>query len=197
MLTAGLGVHATALLLTRRLTTSGIDPTVAAEIVKLAGRPARPPGRVPAHGQAGAVQRKLEATLRAAFLVNAARRLEQAYKAGDFKHGLQLERSWLAAHIDAARLRSVAAERVDATAVALGYHAGTGPVQLLGWHLGVTGKHTTACLAAAGHNFDPAIRPRIGYPGTVHPRCGCWPGPPYPGATTVDTATSRLPADAD
>jgi hypothetical protein len=73
--------------------------------------------------------------------------------------------------------RELAAARVDSAAMLYG--------RLLGWNTVVDSHTTPDCLAADGRNFYADKMPRIGYPGTVHATCRCYPGQPFPGAGMV------------
>lgn len=84
------------------------------------------------------------------------------------------ERRYYGAHLEANWQRATAAIRVDQASWAYG--------DVLGWNA-VHDAHTSAeCRAADGKNFLAAVMPAIGWPGSVHPHCRCYPGPAHIGA---------------
>lgn len=129
--------------------------------------------------------REVERTYRAAYLLNAARRLARALREGEFPQAVQKERNYWVRHLDAQDRRAVAAGRVDNAAAAFG--------PLLGWYARNDERTTAECRAANGNNFRVDVRPTIGYPGTVHPYCRCEPGAPHEGGKMVDRATRGVP----
>lgn len=146
-------------------------------------------GRLPASartptGPAGKITRDAEVDFRSAYIATAATRL-QARRSDPVK-ALRAEKRYFSAHVAAVRHRAAAAGWVDSAA------AINGPT--LGWYLGPPFRHTPVCRAAAGHNFSALHAPVCGWPGTTHARCACYPGPPFPGAGTVDAAVRRLVA---
>lgn len=123
--------------------------------------------------------RRSELTYRAAYLLNAARRIHADLRAGrSIGQAMGRERTNWAAHLDARDRRMVAAADIDVAAKAYG--------DLLGWYSMDDARTSEECRLAGGHNFHVGARPLIGYPGTVHPNCRCRPGMPYDGAKTVD-----------
>lgn len=123
--------------------------------------------------------RNAEVTYRAAYLINAARRIHRDLRAGKSLHGaMTRERVNWVRHLDARDKRAVAAGDVDAVGKAFG--------QVLGWYAVGDERTSAECRLADGHNFVVGSRPVIGYPGTVHPNCRCRPGAPFEGAKFVD-----------
>ena len=125
---------------------------------------------------------------RATYLLNAARRLTTALKAGQLSQGLRQEGAYLRAHMEASAKRELAAQAVADEVTRQNQQSGgqsgasDSGSTMLGWY-SVRDENTTAdCRAAHGKNFNPARIPLIGYPGTVHPHCRCKPGPAHPGA---------------
>jgi hypothetical protein len=113
-----------------------------------------------------------EAVYQSAYLVNAARRLTMNPDA-------LAERVILARHLNAAKVRREAAERIDRMSLRFG------PV--LGWYARLDSRTTSECRRASGNNFPAARPPRIGYPGTLHGgACRCVPGPMHRDGRTVD-----------
>jgi hypothetical protein len=139
-----------------------------------------PPDPLEATGPAQAQVFSMNRMRRAQYLVAASRRITAAL-ADARSHGqsqvkalaaaVSAERRYYALHIAAIQHRSMAAARVDSAAAIYG--------PLVGWYT-VRDAHTTReCLAADGRNFYAGYQPLIGYPGTVHPRCRCFPGRPH------------------
>jgi hypothetical protein len=126
-------------------------------------------------GPALAHTRRTGMPRRAAYLLAAARRLNQG---GD----VEAERRYLGQHLDAERSRVEASQRVDRAS------AEHGPV--LGWKARMDDITTAACRAANGADFQADHPPRlprtedghelVGFPGTLHGgSCRCIPGPPW------------------
>jgi hypothetical protein len=117
---------------------------------------------------------------RAAYLVNAVRRLAPAVASGDVDRIVRAERAedrYFAAFLEAERRRGVAASAV--ALVASQYGIGPDGELLLGW-LAVRDNRTSAdCRWAHGRNFNALVAPRLGYPGTVHLECRCRPRRPW------------------
>lgn len=118
---------------------------------------------------------------RAAFIIRALGRIA---KAPDKKKALALELKWWKAHLKANERRKTMARRVDWARGRYG--------DLLGWYAKMDDRTSAECRAAHGRNFHALQPPVIGYPGGVHLRCRCVPGPPHPGAKMVnDSLTVR------
>lgn len=134
---------------------------------------------------------RAEPLYRAAYLLNAAKRLGKAYahppaaKPGEappspqeaLQHALEVERRHLISHTQATRQRSSAAAAVDTAARTYG--------PLLSWVAQLDDRTTPDCRKAHGKNFRVTSPPRIGWPGSVHPTCRCRPGPPRDGAPVM------------
>jgi|SRR5579859_5769739 len=152
-----------------------------------------PPDPLGAHGPAQRRIFTLNVVRRAQFLVAAGRRITADLTAARSHSentgnvldlAMARERRYYAQHIAAISHRSLAAARVDSAAMMYG--------PLIGWYT-VHDAHTTPdCLAADGKNFWAGQPPLIGYPGTAHPRCRCWPGRPHPGGKLL--ASARMAA---
>lgn len=146
-------------------------------VSQLAGRPTVQP-------EPGTAQRvALDAAelYRAAYVMNAARRTQQRIDAGMTPlQAVQAERRTTQAHMEAQGRRFEMANRVDHQAIL------TGP--LIGWYSTLDSRTTPECKAAHGRNFKLDEPPRIGYPGSVHMRCRCKPGPPHRTTRLVDRA---------
>lgn len=121
---------------------------------------------------------------RAAFIINALRRIA---KAPDWKIALKRELDFWKAHQRASKRRVTMARRIDAARRLYG--------DMLGWYAVMDNRTSAECRAADHRNFSALQPPVIGYPGTVHPHCRCIPGPPIPGAKLVDDSTTVRGAD--
>lgn len=110
----------------------------------------------------------------AAYVVNAARRVQAQVDAGVPRElAVEKERRIYWQHRAASDRRLVVAVRIDTAANTFGNE--------LGWYAVVDGRTDSKCKQANGGNFSALRMPQIGWPGTVHPRCRCTPGPPHPG----------------
>lgn len=136
-------------------------------------------------------QKRQNLTRRAAYLINAARRMATAlvtsrHDPGALTRAVDAETRHLRAHVDAVARRQRAAVRV---AEALKTERGKGEQPefdlLLGWYAVLDSRTSPDCRKANGKNFDPLRPPAIGLPGTVHPHCRCKPGPSHPTSQTV------------
>lgn len=124
---------------------------------------------------------------RASYLAAASRRMTSAARMGPEAQAraVAVERRYLEQHLAADAGRMAAARAVGATARQIVKKARRDPVGstwngLLGWYAVMDDDTSAECRKAHGRNFDPTRIPPIGLPGTVHPRCRCRPGPPFP-----------------
>jgi len=117
---------------------------------------------------------------RASFFLHAARRVQAAIVAARSKDepvmaairdALTAEKRYLGLHVEASRQRVAAAAAVDGMAATHG--------DLLSWNAVLDPRCTPECRAADGKSFHAGRPPAIGYPGTTHPKCRCYPGPPH------------------
>lgn len=109
---------------------------------------------------------------RATYTLEAARRIDASIKSGTpAASALQEERRFFLLHRQAADRRMEMARKVDIARERFGDE--------LGWYAKKDSRTTPECKAAHGKNFSALVMPRIGYPGTVHPRCRCLAGPPH------------------
>lgn len=182
---AALGVAVTApaavALLTKLYLQAGISKLVlhaTAEVVM-----SMPPEVTGIAGPATAQIDRLNRVRRAQMFLSIARRLQADVRqarshnqsiAKALLDAVGRERRYYGQHREAMWSRSKAAMAVDMAAMQHGL--------LLGWHAHDDDRVTPDCLAADGKNFRADRMPRIGFPGTVHPRCRCTPVKPYPGA---------------
>src|ERR1017187_8172860 len=93
--------------------------------------------------------------------------------------GLARERRYYSMHTAAMWNRATAAGKTDMEAAVHG--------DLLGWNAMDDAKTSAECRAADGKNYHASAMPVIGYPGSVHPHCRCYPGPAHPGAPLLSS----------
>jgi hypothetical protein len=146
-------------------------------------------------GQTGPVraQQSEEAYYRAAYLIEAAKRMQISLYADRAlppdeaaRNAIRDEERYRQMHERARQNRMAAAVDVAKIASDIGS-------DLLGWMAHPDDKVTPECLAADGCNFSIDQRPLIGWPGQPHGgTCRCIPVPPYAGRPTVDEATKHL-----
>lgn len=156
-------------------------------------------------------QRDSEAFYRAAYIVNASKRIQaeidkavaesavaasrargdaevaaHAAAAAALRDASRRERAYELAHERARRRRMEAAVQVAEAANRWG--------MTLGWHTHRDDRTTPECYAAHGTNFRADVPPVIGWPGTLHGgTCRCRAGRPFRGAVTTDDATGFGP----
>lgn len=136
--------------------------------------------------------RDREVYMRSAYLANAAKRMQRGLDAGlDKREVLKSEQRHYLAHEKARRQRLEAAAQVQVSGKSYGVQDEDGSVWL-GWYHNPFLDNDAECLAASGHNFDAAKGTVIGFPGSVHPGCGCYAGPMHIGAGTVDEALRKV-----
>lgn len=64
--------------------------------------------------------------------------------------------------------------------------------QLLGWYLDPSLNNDAECIAANGNNYYARTGTVIGWPGSVHPNCGCTPGPPHANGGMVNDVINQM-----
>ena len=150
---------------------------------------------VPAAGTVGAASERtasLNLARRAQFALASAGRVQQAMTSARSHGGdmhaaataqLVLERRYFQQHLDAIRVRAIAAMRTDMAALEYG------PV--LGWHATLDSHTSAECRRANGRNYYAAEMPAIGFPGAVHLACRCRPGVAWPGGRLLTTTAPR------
>jgi len=111
---------------------------------------------------------RLNVVRRAQYLARAARRVSSA---SDVAGGVRTEWGYFQAHRRASENRRMAASTVAQAEERFGPE--------LGWYAKMDSRTSAECRSANGKNFRAGVPPRIGYPGAVHPRCRCRPGPPH------------------
>lgn len=129
---------------------------------------------------ARSVARK-EIFYRAAYLLNAAHRVEK-----DTRGGENLQEA-VRDELPNFRLHEAARAARLQNAVGIAWRSNRFG-RLLGWYLNPLLDNERECITASGHNFYADEGTVIGYPGAVHPRCGCNAGPPIAGAGLVNDA---------
>lgn len=116
---------------------------------------------------------------RAAYVVKAAGRMQQVLDdGGNLGDALRKEAANFEAH------RAARRKRLDAAAATASNAEMFGP--LLGWYRNHMLDSDIDCRVADGHNFYASTGTVIGYPGSVHPNCGCTSGPPHEQGGIVD-----------
>lgn len=182
-LTAAAALHAVAALLKPRQ----IDRR--AMLVALLVVMEMPPETTGVAGSATLNASRTNLIRRAQFALNASKRLTRdvfdARARGEgirtaLAAGMARERRYFGQHRDAIWQRSMAAMNVDMAARDYG--------DLLGWRTVLDSRTSADCRAANGKNFYASSPPLIGYPGSVHPHCRCYAGPPRIGARMLPSA---------
>jgi hypothetical protein len=157
---------------------------------------AMPPEQTGVAGSATMNASRTNLIRRAQFALAAARRLTkdmiEARSRGEstlkaLAAGMARERRYFGMHRDAIWQRAQAAMQVDMAAWTWG--------DMLGWNTVLDSRTSADCRAANGANFRASSVPLIGYPGSVHPHCRCYAGPPRIGARMLPS-TSPEPAMA-
>jgi len=130
---------------------------------------------------------------RAAYIANAAHRMQKAMNEGASpEEALRRESTYYKAHEHARKGRLEAVSQVQTAA----RHWGEGNERgtLVGWYLDPLLHNESECIAANGHNFYAEEGTIIGLPGSVHNNCGCYAGPPWEGASLVNDALRNVVA---
>lgn len=172
--------------------TSVLDHVNAALAKKGKARPRPPAEPAPSRivRQNGAAD---TAAARAAYLVNASKRVGAAYSSSDntiIEEANSAEDRYLAQHKAAVAERDRAV-KVVAKQVAGRKRDGNNEV-LLGWYAHISQQTCARCLKADGRNFDALLPPPIGLPGTVHPHDHCLPGPAHDTTDRVEDVDPGL-----
>lgn len=192
ILIAGYTLEKTIKLLAKLLSPFGITAAAIRPALSLAHTAHMPNARLKAHGLAEGSSLTTQARYndlyyRAAYILNASRRIQADLKQGKpLRVALSDESLHYRQHEQARRGRLDAAARVTKAAKMFG--------PLLGWYLNPLLNNEAECIAANGHNFYAHEGTVIGFPGSVHPHCGCKAGPPIPGAAMVNDILSNVTA---
>lgn len=140
---------------------------------------------LPHSGSAMQVARGQELYFRAAYLVRAARRMQEDIAEGKpIRTALAQESLHYRQHEAARKGRLNSVAKASKAAEMYG--------DLLGWYLNPLLNNEIECIHADGNNFSAAEGTVIGYPGAVHPNCGCAAGPPIEGAGMVNDAVASI-----
>lgn len=132
-----------------------------------------------------------EVFYRAAYLANAAHRLQRSMNSGaSQRQALRQERAYYHLHEEARKGRLHAAAQVQRAADLFGIPDDRGT--LIGWYLNPLLHNEVECITANGNNFYAEEGTVIGLPGSVHNRCGCYAGPPIEGAGMVNDAVKKI-----
>ena len=148
----------------------------------------------------GTAQRNMVTTnaiRRAAYVVSATRRI--AHEIADAKsHGeseeqglseaVSRENVYFLQHVNADAERIASATTLDAVSAQYG--------DIVGWYANDDERVTPECREANGKNFRVSDPPAIGYPGSTHVSCRCYPGPPHPGAEMLASPSAPILAIA-
>lgn len=130
---------------------------------------------------------------RAAYIANAAQRIQRDMNAGATEaQALNREAPYYRAHENARKGRLEAVAQVQTAARHWGMQDGRGT--LLGWYLDPLLKNEIECITANGHNFYAEEGTVIGLPGAVHNNCGCYAGTPHWGAGLVNDVMKNVVA---
>lgn len=136
-------------------------------------------------GIAEAAENESAPTWRAAYMLAAARRIDERMGRGQtLEQATAAESTYAQMHVDAQRRRREAAQAVDAAADVYGLQ--------LGWYANGDERTTPECAWANGRNFMADRRPVFGWPGAVHPRCRCTAGLAFPNGRLLYVAPARL-----
>lgn len=207
-LAVGASIAATAATLAALLVGFAVTKEIAGAILSIMDHPKSFPA-LPNARRGAAMRTALdERRMRAWFLVNSSRRVVTRVRTArasggtspgpgggggaggtpsareSVREALETERRYWQQHLGAQRKRREAADVVDAAVAVHG--------ALLGWYSQEDSRTSPECRAAQGSNFRVSQRPAIGWPGSVHPRCRCKPGPPFATSRTVDSTTARF-----
>lgn len=121
---------------------------------------------------------------RASYILHAAERIEKDVVAGKaVQDALADEKAVFRKHESARRGRLGAAARVGKAANMFG--------DILGWYLNPALDNEPECIAADGNNFRASEGTILGWPGAVHPNCGCSAGPPHATGISVNEAVRK------
>ena len=190
VLAAGYTAKKTLGLLLNILTPYGVTKEVLIGVLRVAARgSATVPNAPKGFGGDGGVTlraaRTQERAYRAAYILNAAMRVQKEVEHDKtIRTALADESLNYRRHESARKGRLSAVARVEQDAKKFG--------PLLGWYLNPLKNNEIECITANGHNFYADEGTVIGYPGAVHPFCGCKSGPPHEGAGLVNDAVAGI-----
>jgi SPP1 gp7 family putative phage head morphogenesis protein len=174
ILATGLPVASAGAYVIVALTGAGITTAAAMAAWKLLAATLTPEDQ---HGPAGRAIASMESSYRAAYLVNASRRIMVSLKTGDLKRALSAEAGYFKMHLQATAKRKAVGKQVDAQVAIHG--------KTLGWKAVMDTRTSAECAAMDGENFSVDDPPVIGWPGTVHLHCRCKAVAPFASADAV------------
>ncbi len=137
-----------------------------------------------------------ELSYRAAFIINTARRMQTTLNTvadQEFpdaarqlvKIALRDQSVLYQKHESARRNRLDAAAQSGKMAEFLGS-------DLVGWYLNPALNNESECIAADGNNYYASQGTVLGWPGAVHPNCGCTSGPAHENGGMVNDAVNHM-----
>lgn len=118
--------------------------------------------------------RARELYYRSLYIVSSSRRVQERLNEGKTVRTVLADESLNYRRHEAARRN-----RLDAAGQSAQAESQFGLV--LGWYHNPALNNEIECLTASGHNFLASEGTIIGFPGAVHPNCGCKAGPPHEG----------------
>jgi hypothetical protein len=145
-----------------------------------------PQGALEGTGPAQRWAIRTNALRRAQYFLSACRRVQAAAdgaRAHNDHIGAAIAKALKAEWRFQAQQVSASQQRVTATSAVDGMAATYG--NLLGWNAVIDPRCTPECKAADRKNFHADKPPAIGYPGTTHPNCRCFPSAPFEDAATL------------
>jgi hypothetical protein len=147
---------------------------------------ADPPPHTGVIGAASEQTSRMNMARRAQFVLAAARRVTGAVRDARAKNEpagqairdqLERERRFYEQHKAAMWNRAQAAGATDMAAAEHG--------NFLGWNAILDSRTSAACRSANGWNYYATSIPNIGWPGSSHPACRCWPSAPHRGGRVL------------
>lgn len=143
-------------------------------------------------GPASAQVSRMNAARRAQYVIAAAKRvtgaMREALSKGEpvkaaAREQMATERRYYEQHQAAMWNRAAAAGKTDMEAAVHG--------DFLGWNSVMDARTSAECRAADGKNYYASAMPDIGFPGSVHPSCRCFPSAPHPGGKLLPGSGPR------
>jgi hypothetical protein len=203
ILAAGVATSAAMSTLTALLAPLRINPAAARGAYQVAIRVTGKGSRSTTAGPAEKATRQAADTYRAAYILAAARRINDAVSAAGgpaaqraaLTAAIQRETRYAGQHVHAQANREASARAVDVASARVGKAQPDG-TRLLGWKAVMDDRTSAECRAANGRNFSATRPPAIGLPGAVHPHCRCKPVKAYAGAGLVDDIPASATTEA-
>jgi hypothetical protein len=144
-------------------------------------------------GPASAQTSRMNTARRAQYVLAAARRVMGAARdarakgepvGAAIRAHLAKERRYYAQHQQAMWNRAASAGKTDMAALEHG--------NFLGWNTVIDERTSAECRASDGKNYYATAMPDIGFPGSVHPGCRCYPSAPHPGGRLLPSRGQRF-----